>query len=137
VTVVDLPTRFWQLLLDEPSAAIPPCVRLLAIGGEAVEPAALEAWFLRGGHRPPLLNTYGPTETTVNAALREIVDDPATWRSIGRPVANTRIYLLDARGEPVPVGVAGELYIGGGQVARGYLNRPGLTAERFVPTRSP
>ncbi|MFL5384639.1 MAG: amino acid adenylation domain-containing protein, partial [Longimicrobiaceae bacterium] len=133
VTVADLPTRFWQLLLDEPSAAIPPCVRLLAIGGEAVEPAALEAWFRRAGHRPPLLNTYGPTETTVNATLREIAGDPATWRSIGRPVANTRVYLLDARGGPVPVGVAGELYIGGGQVARGYLGRPGLSAERFVP----
>ncbi|MFL5540879.1 MAG: amino acid adenylation domain-containing protein, partial [Longimicrobiaceae bacterium] len=133
VTVADLPTRFWQLLLDEPSAAIPPCVRLLAIGGEAVEPAALEAWFRRGGHRPPLLNTYGPTETTVNATLGEVADDPATWRSIGRPVANTRVYLLDARGGPVPVGVAGELYVGGGQVARGYLGRPGLTAERFVP----
>ncbi|HET7460190.1 MAG TPA: amino acid adenylation domain-containing protein, partial [Longimicrobium sp.] len=133
VTVADLPTRFWQLLLDEPSAAIPPCVRLLAIGGEAVEPAALEAWFRRGGHRPPLLNTYGPTETTVNATLGRVAGDPATWRSIGRPVANTRVYLLDAGGEPVPVGVAGELYVGGGQVARGYLDRPGLTAGRFVP----
>ncbi|HEX5725016.1 MAG TPA: amino acid adenylation domain-containing protein, partial [Longimicrobiaceae bacterium] len=133
VTVADLPTRFWQLLLDEPSAAIPPCVRLLAIGGEAVEPAALQAWFGISGYRPPLLNTYGPTETTVNATLGEVADDPATWRSIGRPVANTRVYLLDARGEPVPVGVAGELYIGGGQVARGYLDRPGLSAERFVP----
>src|SRR6185436_5878930 len=57
VTVVDLPTRFWQLLLDEPAAAVPPCVRLLAIGGEAVEPAALQAWFRRDGYRPPLLNT--------------------------------------------------------------------------------
>ena len=133
VSVADLPTRFWQLLVDEPSAAIPPCVRLLAIGGEAVEPAGLQAWFGRDGYRPPLLNTYGPTETTVNATLREIAGDPATWRSIGRPVANTRVYLLDARGEPVPVGVAGELYIGGGQVARGYLDRPGLTAGRFVP----
>ncbi|HEY7769508.1 amino acid adenylation domain-containing protein, partial [Longimicrobium sp.] len=133
VTVADLPTRFWQLLLDEPSAAIPPSVRLLAIGGEAVEPTALQAWFARDGYRPPLLNTYGPTETTVNATMREIVNDPATWRSIGRPVANTRVYLLDARGGPVPVGVSGELYIGGAQVARGYLDRPGLTAERFVP----
>ncbi|HST63345.1 MAG TPA: amino acid adenylation domain-containing protein, partial [Longimicrobium sp.] len=133
VTVADLPTRFWQLLLDQPSAAIPPCVRLLAIGGEAVEPAALQAWFGIGGYRPPLLNTYGPTETTVNATLREVAGDPATWRSIGRPVANTRVYLLDTRGEPVPVGVTGELYIGGGQVARGYLDRPGLTAGRFVP----
>ncbi|HEU4881056.1 MAG TPA: amino acid adenylation domain-containing protein [Longimicrobium sp.] len=133
VSVADLPTRFWQLLLDEPSAAIPPCVRLMAIGGEAVEPAALQAWFRRDGYRPPLLNTYGPTETTVNATLGEVADDPATWRSIGRPVANTRVYILDARGEPAPVGVAGELYIGGGQVARGYLDRPGLTAGRFVP----
>jgi amino acid adenylation domain-containing protein len=133
VTVADLPTRFWQLLLDEPSAAIPPSLRLLAIGGEAVEPAALEAWFGIGGYRPPLLNTYGPTETTVNATLGEVANDPATWRSIGRPVANTRVFLLDARGRPVPVGVAGELYIGGGQVARGYLDRPGLTAGRFVP----
>jgi amino acid adenylation domain-containing protein len=133
VTVADLPTRFWQLLLDEPAAAVPECVRLLAIGGEAVEPAALEAWFRRDGYRPRLLNTYGPTETTVNATLGEVAADPATWRSIGRPVANTRTYLLDAGGEPVPVGVSGELYIGGGQVARGYLDRPGLTAERFVP----
>ncbi|HEX8319063.1 amino acid adenylation domain-containing protein [Longimicrobium sp.] len=133
VSVLDLPTRFWQLLLDEPSAVIPPSVRLLAIGGEAVEPAALQAWFGRDGYRPPLLNTYGPTETTVNATMREMAADPATWRSIGRPVANTRVYLLDSAGGPVPLGVSGELYIGGGQVARGYLDRPGLTAERFVP----
>ncbi|HEX8317852.1 amino acid adenylation domain-containing protein, partial [Longimicrobium sp.] len=133
VSVLDLPTRFWQLLLDEPSAAIPPSVRLLAIGGEAVEPAALRAWFGRDGHRPPLLNTYGPTETTVNATMREMAADPATWRSIGRPVANTRVYLLDSAGGPVPVGVSGELYIGGAQVVRGYLDRPGLTAGRFVP----
>ena len=133
VTVVDLPTRFWQLLLDEPAAVVPECVRLLVIGGEAVEPAAVEAWFRRGGHRPRLLNNYGPTETTVNATLREVTGDPATWRSIGRPMANTRAYPLDAWARPVPVGVAGELYIGGGQVARGYLGRPGLTAERFVP----
>jgi len=133
VTVVDLPTRFWQLLVGEPSAPIPPCVRLVVIGGEAVDPAALGAWFGISGHRPLLLNTYGPTEATVDATLREVTADPATWRSIGGPVANTRVYVLDRRGEPVPTGVAGEVYIGGAQVARGYLDRPALTAERFVP----
>jgi amino acid adenylation domain-containing protein len=132
VTVVDLPTRFWQLLADEPAAAVPACVRLVVIGGEAVDAASLAAWFRRDGHRPRLLNTYGPTETTVNATVREMADDPARWRSIGRPVANARVYVLDGERRPVPVGVAGELYVGGAGVARGYLHRPELTAERFV-----
>jgi amino acid adenylation domain-containing protein len=132
VTVVDLPTRFWQLLVDEPAAAVPRCVRLVVIGGEAVDASSLGAWFRRDGHRPRLLNTYGPTETTVNATLREVDADPARWRSIGGPVANTRVYVLDGGRKPVPVGVAGELYVGGAGVARGYLDRPELTAERFV-----
>jgi amino acid adenylation domain-containing protein len=133
LTVVDLPTRFWQLVAAGSPAAIPDCVRLLVFGGEAVDPAALESWFLRSGHRPRLLNAYGPTETTVNATFREVTGDDAAWRSIGRPVEHARTYLLDAGGEPVPVGVVGELYVGGAGVARGYLDRPGLTAERFVP----
>ncbi|HET7463473.1 MAG TPA: amino acid adenylation domain-containing protein, partial [Longimicrobium sp.] len=132
VTLVDLPTRFWQLLLDDPAAAVPACLRLLVIGGEAVEPGALREWFGRAGHRPRLLNAYGPTETTINATLQEVPDDPGAWRAVGRPMANTRVYVLDARGEPVPVGVAGELCIGGAGVARGYLGRAELTAERFV-----
>ncbi|HEU0076438.1 MAG TPA: AMP-binding protein, partial [Longimicrobiaceae bacterium] len=66
LSVIDLPTRFWQLLVDEPSVPVPGCVRLVVIGGEAVDPGALSAWFRRGGHRPRLLNSYGPTETTVN-----------------------------------------------------------------------
>ncbi|HEU0014949.1 MAG TPA: amino acid adenylation domain-containing protein, partial [Longimicrobium sp.] len=132
VTVVSLPTRFWQLLVDEPAATVPACVRLVVIGGEAVDASSLAAWFRREGHRPRLLNTYGPTETTVNATLREVADDPARWRSIGRPLANTRVYVLDGARGPVPVGVAGELYVGGAGVARGYLDRPELTAERFV-----
>jgi amino acid adenylation domain-containing protein len=132
INVMDLPTRFWQLLAADPRP-LPACVRLVLIGGEAVEAPALQAWFAAGGHRPRLLNTYGPTESTVNATFHEVTADPATWRSIGRPVPHTRAYLLDAHGEPVPVGATGEIHVGGGQVARGYRGRPGLTAERFVP----
>ncbi|HEY0607044.1 MAG TPA: amino acid adenylation domain-containing protein [Herpetosiphonaceae bacterium] len=82
-----------------------------------------------------LHNHYGPTET--HAATAHVLDgDPARWPAlppIGKPISNTAIYLLDQLGQVVPIGVAGELYIGGAQLARGYLNRPDLTAERFVP----
>jgi acyl-CoA synthetase (AMP-forming)/AMP-acid ligase II len=81
-----------------------------------------------------LFNEYGPTEGTVWASIYHCTH-PLSRQSvpIGRPIANTRVYILDARGEPVPVGAAGELYIGGTGVTRGYLHRPELTAERFVP----
>jgi len=85
VTVLDLPTRFWQLLLDEPSAAVPECVRLLAIGGEAVEPAALEAWFRRGGHRPPLLTrTAPPRRRSTRRSARSPTIRPPGAPSAGR-----------------------------------------------------
>ena len=81
-----------------------------------------------------LINHYGPSETHVVTSYT-FKGESAQWRShppIGRPIANTQIYILDPFGQPAPVGVVGELYIGGVQVARGYLNRPGLTAERFI-----
>jgi acyl-coenzyme A synthetase/AMP-(fatty) acid ligase/acyl carrier protein len=88
------------------------------------------------GHRAGcrLHNHYGPTETHVVTALT-LAGDPLQWPTlptIGRPIANTCIYVLDAQLAPVPVGVTGEIYIGGANVSRGYLNRPELTAERFV-----
>ncbi|WP_141554463.1 AMP-binding enzyme, partial [Xenorhabdus kozodoii] len=75
---------------------------------------------------------YGPTETTTFATVYEIDECVGRKIPIGQPIGNTQIYILDTQGQPVPLGVAGEIYIGGAGVARGYLNRPELTAERFL-----
>ena len=80
-----------------------------------------------------MINGYGPDgNTTICTTYADTPQNRSAEHPIGRPIANTRIYILDAQGEPVPVGVAGELYIGGAGVARGYLNRPDLTAEKFL-----
>jgi natural product biosynthesis luciferase-like monooxygenase protein len=100
-----------------------------AVGGEALSPVLAEQ--LRQAVHGRLTNMYGPTETTVWSAMADIGNE-ATTVPIGRPVANTRIYVLDAAMQPVPPGFAGEIYIGGEGVARGYLRRPALNAERFV-----
>ncbi len=130
ISVVDLPTQFWaQIALERES--IPQTVRQVVIGGDSVPETALQAWFECRGHRPSLLNTYGPTETTVEVTTHEIRNPQQDWRTIGRPAANARIYILDECMAPVPIGAPGELYVGGVQVARGYWNRPELTRERF------
>jgi natural product biosynthesis luciferase-like monooxygenase protein/amino acid adenylation domain-containing protein/FkbM family methyltransferase len=105
-------------------------LRAILLGGEAL-PAAL-AKRLRETTAARVLNMYGPTETTVWSAVHE-VDGAGGTVPIGRPIANTQIYIADADGQPVPAGVAGELLIGGEGVVRGYHGRPALTAERFVP----
>ena len=137
ITVLDLPTAFWQAWvagLVEADARLPEGLRLVVVGGEEALPSTYAAWLRVGGDRVRWINTYGPTETTVVATAYEPSpgDAPATL-PIGVPIANAKVHVLDPRLRPVPVGIAGELCIGGSGVARGYLNRPGLTAERFVP----
>ena len=108
-------------------------LRILITGGDVVDPRVAARVLERS---PPqrLLNGYGPTETTTFAATYQIreVAPSATSIPIGRPIANTRIYIVDKYREPVPIGAAGEILIGGQGVASGYLNRPELTAERFI-----
>ena len=109
-------------------------LRYLIVGGDVVD-AKTVADVLRRGAPEHLLNGYGPTEATTFASTFEVrASAPGHTIPIGRPIGNTRIYILDEWLEPVPIGVAGELYIGGPGVARGYWNRAELTAERFVPS---
>ncbi len=110
-------------------------LRLVIFGGEALRPASLSRWFQQLGDRgPQLVNMYGITETTVHVTYRPLSARDAELDSspIGRPIPDLQLYVLDEHLEPVPVGVPGELYVGGAGVARGYLNRPELTAERFL-----
>ncbi|MFN8569280.1 MAG: amino acid adenylation domain-containing protein [Kouleothrix sp.] len=99
------------------------------VGGEAIDQALWHTLAHVPGRR--FYNMYGPTECTVDATIAPVA--PGQPPTIGRPVANTQAYLLDAAMRPVPFGLAGELYLGGAGLARGYLGQPGLTAERFVP----
>ncbi|WP_437759618.1 non-ribosomal peptide synthase/polyketide synthase [Sorangium sp. So ce1389] len=126
-TVLQATPTTWRLLLE---AGFPGAAGLTALcGGEALPRALAEQLLGRCG---ALWNLYGPTETTIWSTAQRVApgDGPV---SIGQPIDNTTVYVLDADLEPVPVGVPGELYIGGAGLARGYLGRPGLTAERFVP----
>ncbi len=108
-------------------------LRCLLFGGEASDVRVVTK-ILQGSPPKDLLHVYGPTETTTFATWYPTVSvaDEEKTIPIGRPIANTTVYLLDRHRSPVPIGVVGEIYIGGAGVARGYLNRPELTAERFV-----
>jgi len=132
------PTGF-QAFIDADQSAPPGkfALRYILLCGEALHLQTLHPWFDRyGDATPEVINMYGPTETTLYVTYQPITaaDLAAGAGSIiGKPLPDTRIYLLDSHGQPVPTGVAGELYIAGDAVAAGYLNRPELTAQRFLP----
>ncbi|MEH2536065.1 amino acid adenylation domain-containing protein/non-ribosomal peptide synthase protein (TIGR01720 family) [Bradyrhizobium sp. AZCC 1588] len=138
VTVLNqTPSAFAGLMQADAARPRALSLRWVIFGGEALNFAELTPWFERHGEaRPQLVNMYGITETTVHVTWRPVrrSDADAAASAIGRPIPDLQAYVLDRHGDPVPLGVAGELYVGGAGLARGYLNRPGLTAERFVPS---
>jgi amino acid adenylation domain-containing protein len=141
VTVLNqTPSAFRQLIQAEESSIEPGelALRLVIFGGEALEFGTLKPWLDRyGDQRPRLVNMYGITETTVHVTYRPITAADLSGRRdslIGVQLPDLEIYLLDQNRNPVPIGVPGELYVGGAGVGRGYLNRPDLTADRFIPS---
>jgi amino acid adenylation domain-containing protein len=141
LTVLDLPTAYWHQLTSElanTDLVLPDSLRLVIIGGEPALLERVKTWQNYVGNRPQLVNTYGPTEATVVATIYKF-SEPATtdrlWREapIGHSIRNVQVYVLDRYLQPVPIGVPGELYIGGAGLARGYLNSPELTADKFIP----
>ncbi len=134
VTVLWLTAQLANLVADaSPTALV--SLRTLVVGGEALSVPHLRT-LLRAAPGLRIVNGYGPTETTTFATTHPVAADrldEATGVPIGRPLGGTRCYIVDDTGQPVPVGVHGELLVGGDGVARGYLGRPALTAERFVP----
>ncbi|MFB5676042.1 amino acid adenylation domain-containing protein [Paenibacillus terreus] len=138
ISVLYLPTAYWHLMISEweDTDAFPPSLKLLSVGGEKASSAMYKKWRQITQGRIRWSNAYGPTETTVAATAFYDDLDPLheehTDIPIGRPLPNTQIYILDDLLQPVPIGVAGELYIGGTRLALGYLQQPELTAKAFI-----
>lgn len=139
ITVLNqTPSAFQQLVAEELTHQRPThyALRYVTFGGEALEVSKLAAWMQRFKNQPRLINMYGITETTVHVTYRpiDVKEVEATTRSpIGEPIPDLQTRLFGLAGSAVPLGVNGELHVGGQGVARGYLARPGLTAERFIP----
>lgn len=142
LTVIDLSPAYLHELflnwLNQSNQFFTSQLRLIITGGEKITPATLRLWQqLSTKHKVRFINAYGPTEATIGATIFDLTDYPIdeTIKNlpIGRPIDNVQTYVLDKSGQPVPIGVSGELHIGGAGLARGYLNRPDLTAEKFIP----
>ncbi len=136
ITVMNLWPAYWQQAAQEwtrtPQAMAGTELRLVIVGGERLGARAVQLWRELGLPGARLLNAYGPTESTITATLGEAGEEDEKI-TIGRPLPGRSVYILDPGGRPVPVGVVGELHIGGALLARGYLNRPELTTGCFVP----
>ncbi|GAH03098.1 unnamed protein product, partial [marine sediment metagenome] len=131
ITRIHFVPSMLEVFLEIDEAAKCHSLKQVICSGEALSPALQQKYFSRLS--APLYNLYGPTEAAIEVTAwrcREVESDAIP---IGRPIANMQCYLLDAQQQPVPVGVPGELYLGGVGLARDYLNRPELTAETFIP----
>ena len=127
VSVMQATPSLWRAVVGEGAAEL--CDLQVLVGGEAL-PADVAASLMRSA--ASVTNLYGPTETTIWSTVAMVDERSSRNPSIGRPIANTRVYVLDTKLRPVPVGVVGELYISGAGLARGYWKRPALTAQRFM-----
>ena len=132
-----VPSAFHPLAQADAEEPLPLALRWIVFAGEALDARSLAPWFERHGDRPRLVNMYGITETTVHVTFRLLeradTSPPGPRGAVGHPLPDLSLHLFGPRGEEVPVGVPGEIHVGGPGLARGYLGRPDLTAERFVP----
>jgi amino acid adenylation domain-containing protein len=141
LTVVNVPPAYWQQWAQAAAEAQTPnpYLRLVILGGDVVLPETVRLWQTTPLRATRLLNAYGPTEATITALTYEVplpLGESVTRLPIGRPLPNRAVYILDRYGHPTPVGVPGELHIGGEGLAEGYWNQPQLTAEQFILVNS-
>ena len=136
ISVLNFSTAFWHEWVHELTMTriLPKSVRLVIVGGEKARRDLYDQWVEVTGNRITWLNTYGPTEATVVATVYKPNESlqPGQEIPIGKPIFNLRTYILDRENQPVPIGLPGELYLGGRGVAIGYLNKPELNAEKFL-----
>ncbi|PSB55840.1 non-ribosomal peptide synthetase, partial [Chamaesiphon polymorphus] len=141
ISVVDLPPAYWQQLILEwvnnPQSLRDCSIRLTIVGGDVMPSETVKLWQQTALASSRLLNAFGLTEATITSTIFDVSclgssEQQLESISIGKPIANTQIYILDRYLQPVPIGVPGELHIGGDSLARGYLNRPDFTAAKFI-----
>ena len=130
ITILQLVPSMLGMLLEHPGIETCTSIKQVFCGGDVLAPRIVNRFFAKLDAK--LFNLYGPTEATIDATWHQCGLDDLHTVPIGRPIANMRAYLFDKHMQPVPIGVRGELYLGGAGLARGYLNRPELTTKRFV-----